>query len=231
MDKKLRNISSGCRINDKIFSKIVRRARRHGFVTERDIARFIKAEFKRAGAGPAFPPIVAIGKNAVDWHHRPTNAKLAGGGFCVIDFGARVNSYCSDMTRTIHFGRAAKSGRALYKKVLRANVLCTGKIRAGIDGHEVYMHARKTLGKHAKYFGHGLGHGLKKIIHARPRLGRKEGHFLREGDIVTIEPGVYIPRRLGIRIEDDVLVTAKGRKLLSKSTKKLVEIREKSLEK
>ena len=168
---KLESIGRGCRLNDKIFSKIVHMARRGEFETERDVARFIKSEIAKAGAGLAFPPIVAIGKNAVDWHHRPTNSRLAGGGFCVIDFGARFKRYCSDMTRTIYFGKASKKEKGLYAKVLRANALCTRKLRPGIDGHGVYLYAKKILGGHAKYFGHGLGHGLKKIIHARPRLG------------------------------------------------------------
>ncbi len=224
MDKKLKNITRGCRLNDRVFSKIVARARAGEFSKELDVARFIKYEMRKAGAGLAFSPIVAIGKNAVDWHHRPTNSRLAGGGFCVIDFGARFNRYCSDMTRTIYFGKASKKEKAIYGKVLRVNVLCTKKIREGADGHRIYLYAKKLLGGHAKYFGHGLGHGLKKIIHAKPRLSKKEGQFLSAGDIVTIEPGVYVPKNFGIRVEDDILVTKKGYRGLSHATKKLIEI-------
>lgn len=225
MEEKLTSILKGCRLNDKIFSKIVRKARRGDFNTERDITHFIKSEIRRAGAGLAFPPIVAIGKNAVDWHHRPTNTMLASGGFCVIDFGARFNRYCSDMTRTIYFGKASAKEKSIYQKVWNANLLCTKKMEPGVEGREIYLYAKKILAGHTKYFGHGLGHGLKKIIHASPRLNKKRGHFLCVGDIVTIEPGVYIPHKLGIRIEDDVLVTKKGFRVLSHSTHKLVEIK------
>ncbi len=223
--EKLKNIRKGCRLNDKIFSKIVQMTRIGKFTTERDISRFIKSELAAAGAGLAFHPIVAIGKNAADWHHKPTNSKLANGGFCVIDFGARFNRYCSDMTRTIYFGKASAKEKAIYRKVLAANELCIKKVRAGASGNEIYLHARKVLGSYAKYFGHGLGHGLKKIIHSHPRLSKKKNHFLSNGDVVTIEPGVYIPGKFGIRVEDDVLVGRNGFRLLSHSEKRLIEIK------
>ncbi|HLC78954.1 MAG TPA: M24 family metallopeptidase [archaeon] len=224
-NQKLASIQKGCRLNDKIFSQIIKRARRGEFETERDISRFIKKELKKAGAAMAFPPIVAIGKNAVDWHHRPTNSKLANGGFCVIDFGARFNRYCSDMTRTIYFGKASAKEKNIYSIVKKTNEICTTKIKHGASGNELYRYSRKLLGNFAKYFGHGLGHGLSKIIHSHPRISKKKKHTLRNGDIVTIEPGVYIPNKLGIRVEDDVLVKQNGYKLLSHSTKKLIEIK------
>ncbi len=214
----------GCAINDQIFSSLVKKLERGEFKIERDVSRFIKKRIFSAGAGLAFPPIVAVGKNAVDWHHRPTDSKLANGGFCVIDFGARVQRYCSDMTRTIYFGKASRRQKALHAKVLKANEQCIRKVKAGADANKIYLLARKILGGHAKYFGHALGHGLGKIIHAKPRINKKKGPALKEGDVVTIEPGVYIPKKLGIRIEDDVLVAKKGYKLLSRSSKKLIEI-------
>lgn len=225
MGKKLSYVQKGCRLNDRIFSELVLRAKKNEFKTERDVSRFIKKKIASAGAGLAFPPIVAIAANAVDWHHRPTNSKLSQGGFAVIDFGSRFERYCSDMTRTIYIGKATGTEKQIYAKVLRANIECIKMVKAGKDGHKIYLHARKVLGKYAKYFGHGLGHGLKKIIHAKPRLSKRPGQLLHDGDIVTIEPGVYIPNRLGIRIEDDVLVTKNGYKLLSKSAKNLIEIK------
>jgi len=221
---KLMSILRGCRLNDKIFSSLLEKLGHGEFSTEQDVARYIKKEIFRAGGGLAFPPIVAIGSNAVDWHHKPTNSKLANGGFCVIDFGSRFKRYCSDMTRTIYFGKASAEEKKVYTKVRRANEVCITLVRAGADGHEIYLVAKKILGTHAKYFGHGLGHGLKKIIHAKPKLNKKPLQLLREGDIVTIEPGIYIPKKLGIRIEDDVLALKKGYRLLSRSTKKLIEI-------
>ncbi|VVC00741.1 Xaa-Pro dipeptidase [uncultured archaeon] len=221
---KIRSITAACKINDRIFSALLMGLRQGKFETERDISGFIDSQIRKAGARKAFPTIVAIGKNAVDWHHRPANSKLAEGGFCVIDFGARVNRYCSDMTRTIRFGKATAKEKGIYAKVLKANMLCIKKTRAGVGGHEIYLYSRKILGSHARFFGHGLGHGLKKIIHAHPRLSRKHRHSLREGDIITIEPGIYIPHRMGIRIEDSVLVKANGFEVLTKSPKKLIEV-------
>ena len=223
--EKIEAISKACRINDRIFSGIVEKAKAGKFGTEKDIAKFVDSEIKKAGCRNAFPTIVAAGKNAVDWHHRPTETKLANCGFCVIDFGARVNGYCSDMTRTVYFGKASKDGKKLYEKVLKASTECIQMAKDGADGGKIYMHARKVLGGHAKYFGHGLGHGLKKIIHAKPRLRKKNSHLLKKGDIITIEPGIYIPKKLGIRIEDDVLVERNWHRVLSRSTKKLVEIK------
>lgn len=223
-DSKLRSIARACAINDNGFAKVLAGFRKGKFKTEKDVARFIDLEIAKAGARNAFHTIVAVGENAVDWHHKPGNTALKR-GFCVIDFGARVDRYCGDMTRTIFIGKASAEEKRLYSKVLRANEECIKMVKAGVDGHEIYLHAHKVLGRHAKYFGHGLGHGLSKIIHAKPRLSKKPGQFLRAGDIVTIEPGVYIPGKLGIRIEDDVLVKDRRHAVLSRSTKKLIEIK------
>ena len=220
--EKLRNIIRGCRLNDKIFLKAVAGLREKKFGSEKALARFIDSEIRKAGARNAFPAIVAIGKNAVQWHHRPGKTRLRR-GFLVIDFGSRFNGYCSDMTRTLFIGKASAAEKKIYSRILEANVKCIKKVRAGADGNEIYRYARKILGGYARYFGHGLGHGLGKRVHAKPRLSKKRA-FLKEFDVVTIEPGVYIPRRLGIRIEDDVLVKRNGYKLLSKSGKKFVEI-------
>jgi Xaa-Pro aminopeptidase len=106
-NQKTKNISKACKINDKIFAKLLKKLKKNEFKTEKDIAKFIDKEIKKARAKNAFQTIVATAENAVDWHHKPNKTKLKK-GFCVIDFGARVNKYCGDMTRTIYFGEPSK---------------------------------------------------------------------------------------------------------------------------
>ena len=223
MHQKIFNIEKGCRFNDQIFKKLVEKFRNKEFSTEIDVAKFIDSEIKKVEAKNAFPTIVASGSNAVEWHHVPNDKKLRK-GFCVIDFGSRFSSYCSDMTRTVYFGKASATDKRIYGIVKSTQEKCIRKVKAGANANELYLLAKKSLGAYADYFGHGLGHGLSKLIHANPRIGRKIA-FLKEGDIVTIEPGVYIPRVLGIRIEDDVLVRKNGYRVLSKSPKKFIEIK------
>ncbi|MCR4368302.1 MAG: M24 family metallopeptidase [archaeon] len=223
MNKKLSAIQKGCNLNDRIFSEAVKKFRSRSFKTELDVSQFIDFEFKKAGAKNAFPTIVASGKNAVEWHHEPTNRKLLA-GFCVMDFGAKFHGYCSDMTRTIYLGEPSRTERRIYSIVKKTQDACIRKVKAGEGTKELYEFSRKKLGAYKEFFGHGLGHGLSKLIHAKPRISRKKGK-LKEGDVITIEPGVYIPKVLGIRIEDDVLVTKSGHRVLSKSTKKLVTIK------
>lgn len=221
MNAKLAGIRKGCTLNDCIYTELREAFRKGTFETEADVAQFIDQRIKEAGAKNAFPTIIASGVNAVEWHHEPTKKKLKK-GFCVIDFGSRFNGYCSDMTRTVFLGRTSKADRRIYSIVLRAQEKCIRKVKAGANGRKIYELAKERLGAYADYFGHGLGHGLSKLIHAKPRLNKKDA-LLKEGDVVTIEPGVYIPHVLGIRIEDDVLVKKNGYEVLSKSTKKLFE--------
>src|SRR3989338_8905689 len=114
---KLRNIIKGCRLNDKIFLKVLEGLRAKEFRAEKDLARFIGSEIRKAGSRNAFPSIVAIGKNAVQWHHRPGKTRLRR-GFLVIDFGSRFNGYCSDMTRTVFLGKANSAEKKVYARVL-----------------------------------------------------------------------------------------------------------------
>lgn len=220
---KLTSIEKGCKLNDKIFTEAVKRLKASEFKTEKDVSRFIDLEIKKAGAKNAFPTIIASGSNAVEWHHKPNGKKLRK-GFCVMDFGSRFNGYCSDMTRTVFLGTPSKTDERLYRLVKSTQEKCIRKVKAGVNGRKIYGLAKKSLGAYADYFGHGLGHGLTKLIHTNPRLNKKD-FILRRGDIVTIEPGIYIPKTLGIRIEDDLLVKQNGYRVLSKSPKKLSVIK------
>ncbi|MEM4257138.1 MAG: M24 family metallopeptidase [Candidatus Diapherotrites archaeon] len=223
MNEKIFSITRACAFTDQIFLKFLEEAKKNSFKTELDIAKFINSQIEFLGLKKSFPTIVATGKNAVDWHHKPTKTIIKK-GFCVIDFGIKVNGYCSDMTRTIYFGKANNKEKKIYAKVLKANLETIKMVKEATDGNLIYKHAKKVLGKLSKYFGHGLGHGLSKKIHDKPRLSKKPGEILKNGDIITIEPGVYIPKKFGIRIEDDVLVLENSQIVLTLSEKKLIEI-------
>ena len=144
-------------------------------------------------------------------------------GFCVIDFGVKYNGYCSDMTRTVFIGKPTKKDRELYDLLLQAQEECVAMVKSGIVAKDIDSHARKVLGKYSKYFIHGLGHQLGIEIHENSKRGiNKRGNFkLKEGMVITIEPGIYLPRRGGVRIEDDVLINESGLESLTDLPRKL----------
>lgn len=215
------HIEEACRITDEIFSGIL--ADFH-FASERELALCIRREIKARGLREAFRPIVSGGSRAGnEIHPGYTNARLE--GFVIIDFGVRVNGYCSDMTRTIFVGTPTKKDKVLYKLVLDAKQAGEKASRAGSSCAAADAAARKALGSYKKYFIHTLGHGVGKRIHEKPVIfyKRTESVF-EENSVVTIEPGIYIPKKLGIRIEDTYAVGRKGVRALTRSTQKLVVV-------
>jgi len=212
-------IREACKITDDIFTGICRDFR---FTTERELALFIRREIKRRGLREAFPPIVSGGARAGnEIHPQYTDSPLE--GFVIIDFGVRVNKYCSDMTRTIFVGKPTEKDKDLYARVLNAKHAGEKKVMphgtcAGSD-----LVARESLGVYRKYFIHTLGHGVGRRIHELPRMyyKREEDVFL-ENMVVTVEPGIYIPGKLGIRIEDTYVVTKKGAVALTRSKQSLL---------
>ena len=185
---------------------------------------FILLEIKKRGLKPSFPPIVTSGKNAGnDIHPQPTDKKLS--GFVIIDLGVRVNGYCSDMTRTIFVGNPTIEQKKIYDLVLQSEVVGINGVKSGVYAYTIDESCRKELGRYAKYFIHMTGHGVGKLIHENPRIYFKiTKPILSENMIITVEPGVYIKNKLGIRIEDTILVTKKGSNILTKSQKELIII-------
>jgi Xaa-Pro aminopeptidase len=181
--------------------------------TEREVAALLEHEMKSRGAeGSSFPIIAAAGANGSKPHAVPGGRKLAANRPLLIDWGARYEGYCSDMTRVFTFGRWRREIREIYRVVLEAFEAGKAAVRAGARCVDVDAAARGVI-ERAGYggrFGHGLGHGIGLDIHESPRLAKRSRGELREGMVVTIEPGVYLPGVGGVRIEDDVLVTAKG---------------------
>ena len=195
--------------------------------TEWEVAMALEHMARVEGAdGMSFETIIAGGERSALPHGRASQAKLPRRGFVVMDFGVVLDGYCSDMTRTVHLGRARTGERETYDAVLAAQEAGLAAMRAGALASEVDAAARTSLERSglAEYFTHSSGHGVGIEIHESPRLGRKSESRLKAGMIVTMEPGVYLPGRYGIRIEDTVLVTQKGAEILTSCTKAWIEL-------
>jgi Xaa-Pro aminopeptidase len=193
-------------------------------IEERQVAGVIETALRAAGyERPAFDTIVASGPNAALPHHRAGGRHLAAGDLVVLDFGGVLDGYCSDITRTVSVGPAGGDAQRLFDAVSAAQSAAVAAVRAQVDASVVDRAARAVL-EHAglgEAFGHGTGHGLGLEVHEDPRLARTQAgetplpRPLEAGMVVTIEPGAYLPGFGGVRIEDDVLVTAGGCELLT----------------
>ena len=200
-------------------------------ISELAVAADIDRSMKLRGAsGPSFETIVASGPRSAWPHARPTAKLLRKNELVVLDQGAILRDYCSDMTRTVFLGRSSAAVRAkvrgLYDAVLEAQEAAMAAIRPGISAASVDAAARKVFKRLGleRYFTHSTGHGLGLEIHEMPRLGRGEETLLEEGMVVTVEPGVYVERLGGIRIEDEVLVTSQGGEVLTSASREFLEL-------
>jgi Xaa-Pro aminopeptidase len=193
-------------------------------VSEIDICLDLEFFIRRQGADIAFPSIVVSGNRSARPHGKPSEKKLEVGDFVTMDFGARVKGYNSDITRTVVVGEATQRHRDVYDAVLETQLGAIDAIRSGAMAKDVDAGSRACLGKYdlAKYFGHGLGHGLGLIVHDGGRLSASSDNVIAPGQIWTIEPGVYIEGFGGVRIEDDVLITEDGVEVLTHSPKEMM---------
>jgi Xaa-Pro aminopeptidase len=206
----------GCRLFETMLGSI-----RSG-MTEVAVAAELEHAARLAGAERmSFDTIVASGERSALPHGRATLAKLPRRGFVTLDFGVVIDGYCSDMTRTIHLGRALPDEAEVYDAVLEAQESAVAAIRPGVSVGEVDEAARSVLRRAGldAYFSHSTGHGVGLEIHEGPRLAANQKQLLEPGMVVTVEPGVYLPGRFGVRIEDMVLVTAEGAEVLTPSVK------------
>jgi len=162
------------------------------------------------------------GERSARPHGRASEKKLERGDFLTLDFGAKLNGYCSDITRTIVVGGATDRHREVYETVLRSQLAALDAMKPGAKAAEVDRVSREAMGDYAQYFGHGLGHGLGKLVHDSGRLSSSSETVLAENQIWTVEPGVYIPGFGGVRIEDDVVVTMDGIEILTHSPKEML---------
>jgi Xaa-Pro aminopeptidase len=185
------------------------------------VAQSAEGRMRELGAEPSFPAIVGSGPNGALPHSEPGPRVIADGELVVIDMGARVDGYCSDGTRTWATGEISNEAREVYELVRRSQELSLEAIRAGISGSEADRVSRDPIqdaGRGDEY-GHGLGHGVGLEVHEAPRLGKTSEDVLSEGDVVTVEPGVYVPGAFGVRIEDLVMVEESGIRNLSSTSK------------
>jgi Xaa-Pro aminopeptidase len=198
-----------CEAADAALGELVVRGGLRPGRTEREVGRELEAlMFDHGADGISFETIVATGPNSAIPHHRPTDALLAEGDFVKIDFGALVAGYHSDMTRTFVLGKAADWQLEIYQLVAEAQRAGRQALRAGTGLREVDAAARRLI-ENAGYgenFGHGLGHGVGLQIHEAPGIGATSAGTLLAGSVVTVEPGVYLPGRGGVRIEDTLVV-------------------------
>jgi len=196
--------------------------------TEIDVAAKLEFELRRLGSQwHPFQPIVAAGARSALPHARPTDRPIAAGDFLLVDFGASVAGYCSDITRTFVVGaKATGRQRQVYQVVRQAQARAIGQIRAGMTGKAADSVAREAIAREGlgEGFGHSLGHGIGLEVHEAPRLSQLNPGPLAAGAVVTIEPGVYLEGWGGVRIEDDVLVLEAGAELLSDGQTDLIEL-------
>jgi len=197
--------------------------------TERDVAIELELRMRRLGAeGPSFPSIVAAGAHGALPHAQPRDQEIPRDVLVTIDWGALLEGYCSDCTRTYATGEGiSERAREIYELVLSAQRAGLDAVRAGLSGKEVDALAREVIEQAGEgdHFGHGLGHGVGLEIHEGPRLSRTAGDEpLQAGNVVTVEPGVYLPGLLGVRIEDLVVVAEDGCQVLTGLSKELTVV-------
>ena len=195
--------------------------------TEREFAVALEDAMRHRGAEePSFPSIVAAGPRGALPHAEPGDVEIPRDTLVIVDWGARVDGYCSDCTRTFATGNVNGAQREVYELVLEAQLAGLEAARAGMSGRDADAAARAIIDEagHGERFGHGLGHGVGLLVHEDPRLAKTSETNLRASSVVTVEPGVYLPGRFGVRIEDLVVVTDDGPEVLSSFPKELTSV-------
>lgn len=219
-EKELQLLKKSCEYADKILQKTIKNFK--SFKTESEAAAFLEYETKKNGLELSFNPIVASGSNGSMPHHEPANIKIKK-GFCVVDFGVKYKGYCSDITRTIYVGKISRKEQEIYNMLLSIQKNTISQIKNNKKCSELYDFVNKSLGKYKKNFIHGLGHGVGVEIHELPNLTLNSKDKIKNNMVFTIEPGIYFPKRFGIRIEDTVLFKDKPI-VLTKTSKDLLII-------
>ena len=211
------------KISDNVFSEILEFVKPG--MTELDVSAEISYRIKKhGGEKESFKTIVAGGINSSMPHAVVTNKRLKNNEPLLIDFGAKVNGYRSDMTRTLFFGNITQKFIEIYNIVLNAQTIAIEHVRSGISCSDIDGLARDYIANsgYGNFFKHSLGHGIGLRIHESPRISTISKDVLKENMIITIEPGIYLPNKYGIRIEDNILVQKNGYKNLTKSPKELI---------
>ena len=195
--------------------------------TEIEVAVALEQAMRRRGAsGASFDSIVAQGAHGALPHASPRDVTIEAGQLVVIDWGSVLDGYCSDCTRTIATGAIDATAQAVYDLTLEAELAGLTSIRPGMDGKEADATARRVIeaAGHGEHFGHSLGHGVGLEVHEGPTLSRRSESVLAPGNVVTVEPGVYLPGEVGVRIEDLCVVTEDGHEILTSIAKELITV-------
>jgi len=220
----IQKIREACHLGVQLFQRVLQVL--GPGVQESEVAGELEFAARKAGVDQmAFPTILASGPRSALPHGRASQASIPT-GFVVCDFGVILAGYCSDMTRTVHVGRPQADARQLYEAVREAQQAALDTVRPGTTVGEVDQAARKLLhNRHlGRFFTHSTGHGLGLEIHEAPRVAAGQDEPLRPGMVITIEPGVYLPGKYGVRIEDTVVVTGTGCEVLTPCPKELMTI-------
>ena len=212
-----------CSIADKIYKLLIKELKKKSLKTELDVFNFLEKKTKQAKCKLAFPPVVAMQENAAEIHHKADNTRLKK-GFLVVDFGVKYKGYCSDCTRTFYlYGKPTKQEKKIYNLVLLAQETALLHAQPGVRAADIDLIARAVLQDYYKHFIHGTGHGVGAKIHQVPNLKPRGKFLLRENETITIETGLYFKNKLGIRIEDTIIVKEIP-VILTKLSKKLTII-------
>lgn len=210
-------------ITDQTFSELCKIIQ--AGMTEKELeAELLYRLYKHGAEGPSFDPIVVSGPNTSLPHGVPGERKLEFGDFITMDFGCIYGGYCSDMTRTVALGFVSEEMDKVYKTVLKAQLAGIAATKAGVAGRDIDGAARKVIADagYGDYFGHGYGHSLGILIHEAPNANTRNDQPMPAGAVVSAEPGIYLPGKLGVRIEDVILLTEEGCKDLTKAPKELI---------
>lgn len=217
-EKEVQILKKSCSYADRIIQKAIKNFM--DFRTESQAAAFLEHEAKKSGLELSFSPIVASGSNGSIPHHEPSNVKIKN-GFCVIDFGVKYKGYCSDITRTIYVGKPSKKEMEIYEMMSAIQKNAVNEAKINKECHEPYDFVNKSLGKYKNNFTHGLGHGVGVEIHELPNLTLSSKDRIKNNMVFTVEPGIYFPKKFGIRIEDTILFKNKPI-ILTKTSKDLL---------
>ncbi len=221
----LEKIREAARLGSRVFEKILPRVRPG--VRETDLAAEIEFQMRKLGAErPAFDTIVACGARSALPHARPTDKRLKKNELVVLDLGAILRHYCCDLTRTVYLGRPPARIQSWYAAVRDAQAAAIESLKAGTTGGAADQAARRVLARArlGRYFVHSTGHGLGLEVHEEPRLARGSKQELETGQVVTVEPGVYIAGVGGIRIEDDVIIGRGGSETITSAPRELLQL-------
>ena len=208
---------------DKAFSEVLTCIK--AGMTEKELqAEIIYCLYKNGGEGLSFDPIVVSGPNTSLPHGVATDRVIREGDFVTMDFGLMLKGYCSDMTRTVAIGYATEEMKKVYETVLQAQLAGIAATRAGVKGKEIDAAARKVItdAGYGEYFGHGYGHGLGMEVHEAPNCNPSGETVMEAGMVASAEPGIYLPGKFGVRIEDVVIFTADGCENITHSPKNLI---------